>query len=158
MGARWLYEYKSKTFDYLLMKQKLFFIIIILSLLSSCCAKKSVIETKEVVKIDSVFVTKEVVKRFKDTLKIESPCDSLGQLKPFKRSIIVPQGNITIEGINNEINGNIDLKGYENTIERKYKNIYEKKMSEIVKSKTPFYHWIIHILCVLIIFLLLRLR
>ena len=140
------------------MKQKIFFFTIIFSILYGCCAKKSVIETKEVVKIDSVLVTKEIVKRFTDTLTIESPCDSLGKLKPFKRSIIVPQGSITIEGINNEIKHSLDLKGYENTIEKMYKNIYEKKMSEIVKSKTPFYHWIIHVLCVLIIFLLFRLR
>ena len=141
------------------MKQKIFFFTIIISLFSMCCTKKSVIETKEVIKVDSVLVTKEVVKRFTDTLTVESPCDSVtGKLKPFKRSIIIPQGNITIEGINNEINANIDLKGYENTIEKKYKNIYEKKMSEIVKSNTPFYHWIIHVLCLLIIFLLFRLR
>ena len=141
------------------MKQKIFFFIIILSLLSSCCAKKSVIETKEVIKIDSVLVTKEVVKRFTDTLTVQSPCDSVtGKLKPFKRSIIIPQGNITIEGINNEINANIDLKGYKNTIEKKYKNIYEKKMSEIVKSKTPFYHWVIHFLSFFIILLLFKIR
>ena len=141
------------------MKQKIFFFIIILSLFSMCCAKKSIIETKEVIKIDSVLVTKEIVKRFTDTLTVKSLCDSVtGKLKPFKRSIIIPQGNITIEGINNEIKHSLDLKGYENTIEKKYKNIYEKNLSEIVKLKTPFYHWIIHFLCVLIIFLLFRLR
>ena len=140
------------------MKQKIFFFIIILSLFSMCCVKKSVIETKEVIKIDSILVTKEIVKSFTDTLTVESPCDSLGKLKPFKRSIIVPQGSITIEGINNEIKHSLDLKCYENTIEKKYKNIYEKNLSEIVKLKTPFYHWIIHFLCVLIIFLLFRLR
>ena len=146
------------------MKSKLFFFSIILILFANCRSKKVVTEYKEVIKRDSIFVTKEkrIIERFTDTLTIEKACDSLGNLKPFKRTFVVPQGQISLQGINNDIKAKIDLKGYESTIEKKYKTIYDKKVSELsskeVKYKTPFYHWIIHILCALAIFLLLRIR
>ena len=146
------------------MKSKLFFFSIILILFANCRSKKIVTEYKEVVKRDSIFVTKEklVVKRFRDTLTIKKPCDSVGNLKPFKRTFVLPQGKISLQGVNNQIQAKIDLKGYENTIEKKYKTIYDKKVSELsskeVKYKTPFYHWFIHVLCALVIFLLLRIR
>ena len=146
------------------MKSKLFFFSIILILFANCRSKKVVTEYKEIVKRDSIFVTKEklVVKRFTDTLTIKKPCDSVGNLKPFKRTFVLPQGKILLQGKNNQIQAKIDLKGYESTIERKYKTIYDKKVSELsskeVKYRTPFYHWLIHVLCALVIFLLLRIR
>ena len=146
------------------MKSKLFFFSIILIVFANCRTQKVVTEYKEVVKRDSIFVTKEklVVKRFTDTLTIKKPCDSVGNLKPFKRTFVLPQGKISLQGANNKIQAKIDLKGYESTIERKYKTIYDKKVSELsskeVKYKTPFYHWFIHVLCALVIFLLLRIR
>ena len=131
---------------------------------ANCRSKKVVTEYKEVIKRDSIFVTKEklVVKRFTDTLTIKKPCDSVGNLKAFKRTFVLPQGKISLQGSNNQIQAKIDLKGYESTIERKYKTIYDKKVSELsskeVKYKTPFYHWLIHVLCALVIFLLLRIH
>ena len=146
------------------MRNKLFFFSIILIVFANCRTQKIVTEYKEVVIRDSIFVTKEklVVKRFTDTLTIKKPCDSVGNLKPFKRTFVLPQGKISLQGSNNQIQAKIDLKGYESTIEKKYKTIYDKKVSELsskeVKYKTPFYHWIIHVLCALVIFLLLRIR
>ena len=146
------------------MRNKLFFFSIILIVFANCRTQKIVTEYKEVVIRDSIFVTKEklVVKRFTDTLTIKKPCDSVGNLKPFKRTFVLPQGKISLQGSNNQIQAKIDLKGYESTIEKKYKTIYDKKIKELsqkeVKYKTPFYHWIIHVLCALVIFLLLRIR
>jgi hypothetical protein len=139
-------------------------LIIILIIFSSCTAKKVVTEYKEVIKRDSIYVTKEkkVFERVVDTFKIEKPCDSLGNLKQFKRTLITPQGKITLNGFNNVIQANIDLNSYENTIETKYKLMYDKKVSElsteIVKYKTPFWMWVYIVLATLIIFLLLRIR
>ena len=61
------------------MKSKLFFFSIILIVFANCRTQKVVTEYKEVVKRDSIFVTKEklVVKRFTDTLTINKPCDSV---------------------------------------------------------------------------------
>ena len=139
-------------------------LLIFLCLLYNCRSKKIVVKTEKVVEVDSVYIFKEkrVVERFTDTLRIEKACDSLGNLKAFKRSFVTPQGKILIQGQNNQIQAKIDLKGYENIIEKKYKTIYEEKVIELsskeVKYKTPFYHWIIHVLCALVIFLLLRIR
>ena len=144
------------------MKAKIILLIIILTIFSNCRSKKIVVKTEKVVEVDSIYVFKEkkVVERFTDTLRIEKACDSLGNLKAFKRSFVTPQGKISIQGQNNQIQAKIDLKGYENIIEQKYKTIYEEKISELsskeVKYRTPFYHWLIHILCALVIFFLLR--
>ena len=53
------------------MKSKLFFFSIILIVFANCRSKKVVTQYKEVVKRDSIFVTKEklVVKRFTDTFR-----------------------------------------------------------------------------------------
>ena len=139
-------------------------LLIFLCLLYNCRSKKVVVKTEKVVEVDSVYVFKEkrIVERFTDTLTIEKACDSLGNLKPFKRTFVTPQGKVLVQGTNNQIHAKIDLKGYENIIEQKYKTIYEQKVSELsskeVKYRTPFYHWIIHVLCALAIFLLLRIR
>ena len=146
------------------MKAKIILLITILTIFANCRSKKIVVKTEKVVEVDSVYVFKEkrIVERFTDTLKIEKACDSVGNLKAFKRTFVVPQGKISLQGVNNQIQAKIDLKGYENTIEQKYKTIYDKKISELsskeVKYKTPFYHWFIHVLCALVIFLLLRIR
>jgi hypothetical protein len=145
------------------MKQRIYFFIISFTLLSSCKTTKSVSKIKETNKIDSVFIyrEKEIVKRFTDTLTIKEPCDTItGKLKPFKRIISVPQGDILLEGVNNIFTANIDLNGYEKTVEKKYQLMYEQRLSEIkeskVKYKNPFIHWLIHLICALFIILLLR--
>lgn len=146
------------------MKQKLFFFTIILILFANCRSKKVITEYKEKIIKDTIYTTKTIteVKRFTDTLTIENPCDSLGKLRPFKQSIKIEQGNITLTGINDTITAKIDLKGYKQSIERTYEQKYRDFVSNYKETEkvyvTPWYHWLIHILCVLVIFLLLRLR
>jgi len=146
------------------MKTKIFFFTIIFSLLYSCGGKKVVTEYKEIIKKDTIYTIKTIkeVERFTDTLTIKQPCDSLGNLKPFKQLIKTKQGNISLIGINNVITAEIDLKGYKDTLEKtyktKYENFTENYNKETVKYKVPFYHWLIHLFCVLVIFLLFKLR
>lgn len=91
--------------------------IILLVLLASCTSKKSVTEFKDHLKYDSITYHSEKVifPALKDTVFIKSPCDSLGVLKPFKQSFATPQGKIIIEGKNDQITANIDLKGTSTT-------------------------------------------
>ena len=147
------------------MKQKIFFFTIILILSFGCRSKKTITEYKDRVKIDTVYTTKTIkeVERYTDTLTIENPCDSVtGNLKPFKQLLKVKQGNILLEGKNNVISAEIDLKGYKNTLERTYQAKYDKEIEKYKENNkvyiTPWYHWLIHILCALVIFLLLRIR
>ena len=146
------------------MKQKIFFFTVVLILSFGCRSKKVVTEFKDRIVKDTVFTTKTIkeVERYTDTLTIEQPCDSLGNLKPFKQLLKVKQGNISIQGINNVITAEIDLKGYKNTLEQTYKTKYEKEIEKYKEENkiyvTPWYHWLIHILCALVIILLLRSR
>ena len=144
------------------LQNKLFFFGISLTLAFGCVAKKTISSTKTNLQRDSIFITKTIkeIERFTDTLTIEKPCDSLGNLKPFKQLIKVPQGNIVIQGVNDVITAEIDLNGYKDQLEEVYKIKYQKFTEnynkETVIYRTPFYHWLIHILCVLIIYLLIR--
>ena len=138
--------------------------IFLLLFFISCNAKKVVTEFKDRIIKDTIYKTKTIkeVERFTDTLTIKQPCDSLGNLKPFKQLIKVKQGNISLTGLNNVISAEIDLKGYKEQLEETYKTKYEKFTEnynkETIKYKVPFYHWLIHIISFLVIILLLRNR
>lgn len=136
------------------------FIFLLFILISSCVAKRNTTTTKE--NKDTIIQTKIIkeVERFTDTLTIKQPCDTLGNLKPFKQLIRVKQGTISLIGTNNLISAEIDLKEYNNILEKQYKSKYqnENEIKEIVKYKVPFYHYAIHLICFLIIFLLLKIR
>jgi hypothetical protein len=140
------------------------FVLIILIIFSSCTAKKVVTDIQERVKVDTIYKTKTIkeVERFTDTLVIEKPCDSLGNLKPFKQLIKTKQGNITLTGLNNQITQQIDLNGYKDVLEETYKTKYDSFVKnyskEVVKYRTPFWVWIYIVSSVLIIFLLLKIR
>jgi len=124
--------------------------IAILLLLSRCVSKKTIVEYKDRIVTDTIVKTiKEIsVERFMDTLTIEQPCDSLGNLKPFKQLISTKQGKVSLQGKNNVITAEIDLNAYKEIWEKEYKSrLYKNviiKEKEVVKYKTPF--WLI-LLC-----------
>lgn len=140
------------------------YIFLLLFFFISCKSKQVITEYKDRIQKDTIYTTKTIkeIERFTDTLTIESPCDSLGNLKPFKQLIKTKQGNVILTGINNVISQEIDLKGYKDQLEQTYQVKYDKFVSEYnnetIKYKTPFYHWIIHLLCILIIFLLFKIK
>jgi len=148
------------------MLNRLFFFTVIFILFTSCGTRRVTTTSKEIqTKIDTIVIEKNktIVERFTDTLKIESPCDSLGQLKSFKQSVLVPQGRVDLfSDDNGNINVEIDLKAYESTIEKKWQKIYESKIKEdrevIVKYKTPLWLIIYSLLITVICVLLLRIK
>ena len=124
--------------------------IILLLLLAGCASKKTITEYKDRIVNDTIIKTKTeiLVERFTDTLTIEQPCDSLGNLKPFKQLISTKQGKVSLQGKNNVITAEIDLNGYKEIWEKEYKSKLDKniiiKEKEVVKYKTPL--WLI-LLC-----------
>jgi len=130
-------------------------LIICLLLLTSCGSKKVINQTKEVIKNDTIVVTKDriITKAIRDSIIIESPCDSLGILKPFKQRLRTAQGNITVESKNNEIRAEINLDSIVNSIQKEYKskttNTNQNEKIEIVRYKTPF--WLITTLAISIL-------
>lgn len=140
------------------------YIILLIFFFSSCVAKKSIIEYKDRIVKDTIIQTKTIkeIERFTDTLTIEKPCDSLGNLKPFKQFIKTKQGSISIQGINNVISAKIDLKGYKDMLEREYKTKYEKlqeiKEKTIIKYKYPLWLMMLPIITLVVGYLIGRFR
>ena len=140
------------------------YIFLLLFFFTSCVSKKLITDIQERIKVDTVYKTKTIkeIERFVDTLVIDKPCDSLGNLNPFKQIIKTKQGNITLVGLNNQITQQIDLKGYKDVLEETYKIKYDsfvKNYNKEVQIKiVPFWVWIYVVASALIIFLLIRIR
>ena len=138
--------------------------IIILLLFTSCTAKKIVTQTKEVIVNDTIILTKDriVTKAVNDTILIESPCDSLGILKPFKQRLKTAQGQITIQSKNNVIEATINLDSIVQSIEKRYesKTVDTKEKSDTlkVKYKTPLWLVLSLVFSVIMNVLLLRFK
>ena len=121
------------------------YIFLLLFFFTSCVAKKSTTEYKELIVKDTVYknVKETIVERFTDTLTVNSPCDSLGNLKPFTRSIKVSQGTVNLTGLNNVITAKIDLDGYKKRWEKEFVSRYNSnkkaKEVEIVKFRYPLW-------------------
>jgi hypothetical protein len=133
-----------------ILKNKISILLILIFIFSSCASKKTITEYKDRIVSDTIIKTRTeiLVERFTDTLTIESPCDSLGNLKPFKQLISTKQGKVSIQGKNNVITAEIDLKAYKDVLEKEYKSKLDKntivKEKEVIRYRTPL--WLI-LLC-----------
>ena len=125
-------------------------ILLLLSELSGCAAKKTITEYKDRIINDTIIKTRTevLVERFTDTLTINQPCDSLGNLKPFKQLISTKQGKVSLQGKNNVITAEIDLNAYKEILEKEYISKLDKntivKEKEVIRYRTPL--WLI-LLC-----------
>ena len=138
--------------------------IVILLLFTSCTAKKVITQTKEVIVNDTIILTKDriVTKAVNDTILIDSPCDSLGILKPFKERLKTAQGQITIQSKNNVIEATINLDSIVQSIEKRYESktvdTVQKSDTLKVKYKTPVWLVLSLLFSVIINLLLLRIK
>jgi hypothetical protein len=126
------------------------YFILVLLLSFGCSSKKTITEYKDRFVSDTVVKirTEVLVERFTDTMTIESPCDSLGNLKPFKQVVSTPQGKYTLTGSNNVITASLDLKEYKKIWDKEYKSKSDNNTTirekEVVRYRIPL--WII-LLC-----------
>ena len=138
--------------------------IVFLLLFTSCTAKKVITQTKEVIKNDTIIVTKDryITKAVTDTITIERPCDSFGVLKPFKERLKTAQGQITIQSKNNVIQANINLDSIVQSIEKRYerKTVDTTQKSDTLKIKyrTPIWLVLSLVFSVIVNLLLLRIK
>ena len=128
-------------------------------LATSCAAKKTTVQVKEVIKTDTLVITKDriIQKAVHDTLVIDNPCDSLGILKPFKQRLATAQGNVTIQTKGNAIEAVINLDSIQSVWEKEYKasavSTAENKTVETIRYKLPA--WAIIYMVVVTVLLLL---
>lgn len=142
-------------------KSNIIFLILIL-FLHSCTAKKTVVEFKEKIVKDTVNVYKErlVTKQVIDTLLVEQPCDSLGNLKDFEKEIKTEKAKVTLKSVNGSIEVQVNLDSIVNQRIKEFKSSYktEKEIKEvnIVKFRYPLWLILTAIISILINILLLK--
>ena len=143
--------------------RKIIFIILICTLYS-CVSKKVITETKEVVKRDSIYIIKDrfITKQVNDTITIDKPCDSLGNLKSFDRVIKTNNVKITLKSVKGNIQATVNIDSIVNSriveFKQKYKSKVQVKETEVVRYRTPLWVWFVITLEALVILLLLRIR
>ena len=123
------------------------YIFLLLFFFVGCVAKKSTIEYKERVVKDTIYTEtiKTVFKDVKQTLYVDSPCDSVGVLKQFEKTIVTPKAIIKLYNdkgsikVDVNIDSIIDLKVSE--FKSNYKSKIETKEVEIVRYRYPL--WLI---------------
>ena len=137
---------------------KTIILAIVVVFFANCKPKKIYIENTKIER-DSIYLTKTIkeIERFTDTLTIEQPCDSLGNLKHFTHKVSTKQGNILIQNKNGSINATIDLKAYRDVLEKEYQSKLKENTKVIEKTiyKTPFNMWVILVLSLLLNFYLI---
>ena len=137
--------------------RKLLVLLITSSLLFSCATKK-VTTNKTIVEqtTDTVMIEKirEVIKPVKETIYIENPCDSLGNLKDFERVVQSQHGKITIKNEGGKIKADINLDSIVAGIEREYKSKMKSKSETtekvVVKEKKPLWVYLLMVYSVMI--------
>tara|TARA_R110002050_G_scaffold38981_2_gene95812 strand:- start:591 stop:1028 length:438 start_codon:yes stop_codon:yes gene_type:complete len=143
--------------------RKIIFIILICTLYS-CVSKKVITETKEVVKRDSIYIIKDrfITKQVNDTITIDKPCDSLGNLKSFDRVIKTNNVKITLKSVKGNIQATVNIDSIVNSRIVEFKQNYQSKVqvkeTEVVRYRTPLWVWFVITLEALVILLLLRIR
>ena len=143
--------------------RKIIFIILICTLYG-CVSKRVVTETKEIVKRDSIYIIKDrfITKQVNDTITIDKPCDSLGNLKSFDRVIKTNNVKITLKSVKGNIQATVNIDSIVNSRIVEFKQNYQSKVqvkeTEVVRYRTPLWVWFVITLEALVILLLLRIR
>ena len=127
-------------------------------LILSSCATKKVTTNKTIVEqtTDTIMIEKirEVIKPVKETIYIENPCDSLGNLKDFERVVQSQHGKITIKNEGGKIKADINLDSIVAGIEREYKSKMQSKSETtekvVIKEKKPLWVYLLIVYSVMV--------
>ena len=141
--------------------KKIIFIILV-SIISGCASKKTIVEYKDRLVIDTISIFKDriISKQVIDTLVIESPCDTLGNLKDFEKTIKTEIVEIKLINNKGNIQATVNIDSIQQVWEKKFKSSFKSdtkiKEVEIIRNKIPF--WIIILLIASFGFNILLLR
>lgn len=136
---------------------RIFLIILLAFLLIGCRAKKITLNTHstDTIRIEKIIkITPAQLNR----LTIESPCDSLGNLKPFNYSFGNGNNKTSLKSINNTIIVTQNLDSIKQVWEKEHqKTSFTSEKVETI-YKTPNWNWKIMAIMALIIALLIFLK
>jgi methyl coenzyme M reductase beta subunit len=116
------------------------YIFLMLFFFTACVSKKSTVEYRNRVVTDTVIVKKnvEIIKSIRDTLIVEEPCDSLGNLTNFNQVLKTPKTTIKLKSDKGKI-----VVDYEQdsiiTSDIVVKDIKREKDVQIIEKKTVKY-------------------
>jgi hypothetical protein len=81
------------------------YLLLAIAIASSCVSKQSVVKSEVKIVKDSSFYHKEreVIPAIRDTLYVDSPCDSLGNLKDFDKEIRTSKSSVGLKARNGKI-------------------------------------------------------
>ena len=121
-------------------KSKIIIIILLSTLFLSCKSKKVISET---IKTDTIYKS-EIIKITPSrlsSLNIESPCDSLGKLKPFFYTLGSGNDKIIVKTIDNTISVEQNLDSVKSVWQKEYKSSFETNKKEINVPYIPKWVW-----------------
>ena len=138
------------------MKKVLIIIIILLitSTFYSCKCKKSVINNTS---IDTIKVEKiiTVTPKRLNTLIIDSPCDSLGNLRPFNYTLGTGKDKLIVKAIHNKLYVYQNLDSIKQVWEKSAKISIKDKLEIRIKEVIPAWVWKYIVISLIIKLLLL---
>ncbi len=118
-----------------------------LLLLVSCKRPQSTYSSKEIVRTDTFFRYREVIKTLpqKDSVVIFNPCDSLGIINRFYAQISIPNGKVEVQSKSNRIIATVvtDKTVSVNDSTRKDTSSKDSSVVEKVVVKNIIPSWII---------------
>ncbi len=132
-----------------------------LLLLVSCKRPQSTYSSKEIVRTDTFFRYREVIKTLpqKDSVVIFNPCDSLGIINRFYAQISIPNGKVEVQSKSNRIIATVvtDKTVSVNDSTRKDTSSKDSSVVEKVVVKNIIPSWIIIVLFIETMIILLYL-
>ena len=126
----------------------LFYFVIGAFFFNSCGTKRVVTEYRDKIVHDTIIknVTKMVTKQIKDTITIEEPCDSLGNLKDFERIIKNDKAKVKVSNNKGKLQVEVNIDSLVNSRVEQFKSNYKAdtiiKEKEVVRNRIPFWIWI----------------
>jgi hypothetical protein len=118
-------------------------ILLLFVIIASCRPVKTVIEYKEVVRVDTFKIERsaKILPAVHDTLIIDNPCDSSGILSTFYSKIKIPQGQVVIRSVRGKIEASVDIDSIAHVYEDKYRSKSESRVKakdvEVIRYMVP---------------------
>ena len=112
------------------------FLFIVGSALTGC---KSKIKTVEVKSTDTIYKT-EIVKVSEPVFNevfIESPCDSLGNLKPINIVTHTPKAKVVLKSVKNNLKLEVNIDSIVDSRVNEFKSSHKSEKQIITEYKTP---------------------